>query len=107
MCSPAFLKLSPSNIRITFSTPIRLHPHVWLHRRRSRRRQLRELIVPETRLNENATLLRAVDDRESATAETVRTNKAGEFVDVSMQIAPLLVDGPRWAMSSRFATSAT
>jgi len=54
---------------------------------------LRELIVPETRLNENATLLRVVDDRESATAETVRTNKAGELVDVSMQIAPLLVDG--------------
>jgi diguanylate cyclase (GGDEF)-like protein/PAS domain S-box-containing protein len=54
---------------------------------------LRELIVPETRLNENATLLRVVDDRESATAETVRTNKAGDLVDVSMQIAPLLVDG--------------
>ena len=56
---------------------------------------LRELIVPETRLNENATLLRVVDDRESATVETVRTNKAGEFVDVSMQIAPLLVDGAK------------
>ncbi|HKN23146.1 MAG TPA: EAL domain-containing protein [Terracidiphilus sp.] len=56
---------------------------------------LRELIVPETRLNENATLLRVVDDRQSATAETVRTNKAGELVDVSMQIAPLLVDGAR------------
>jgi diguanylate cyclase (GGDEF)-like protein/PAS domain S-box-containing protein len=53
---------------------------------------LRELIVPETRLNENATLLREVDDRGSATAETVRANKAGELVDVSMQIAPLLVD---------------
>jgi len=56
---------------------------------------LRELIVPETRLNENATLLRVVDDRGSATAETVRTNKAGELVDVSMQIAPLLVDGAK------------
>ena len=56
---------------------------------------LRELIVPETRLNENATLLRVVDDRGSATMETVRTNKAGELVDVSMQIAPLLVDGAR------------
>jgi diguanylate cyclase (GGDEF)-like protein/PAS domain S-box-containing protein len=56
---------------------------------------LRELIVPETRLNENAALLRVVDDRNSATAETVRTNKAGELVDVSMQIAPLLVDGAR------------
>ena len=56
---------------------------------------LRELIVPETRLNENATLLRVVDDRGSATMETVRLSKAGELVDVSMQIAPLLVDGAK------------
>jgi len=56
---------------------------------------LRELIVPETRLNENATLLRLVDDRGSAVVETVRTNKAGELVDVSMQIAPLVVDGAK------------
>ena len=56
---------------------------------------LRELIVPETRLNENATLLRLVDERGSATVETVRINKAGELVDVSMQIAPLLVDGAK------------
>ena len=27
--------------------------------------------------------------------ETVRINKAGELVDVSMQIAPLLVDGAK------------
>jgi diguanylate cyclase (GGDEF)-like protein/PAS domain S-box-containing protein len=63
---------------------------------------LRELIVPETRLNENATLLRAVDDRGSATMETVRTNKAGELVDVSMQIAPLLVDGAKVGYVSTF-----
>ena len=56
---------------------------------------LRELIVPETRLNEIATLLRVVDDQGSAIVETVRTNKAGELVDVSMQIAPLLVDGAK------------
>ncbi len=56
---------------------------------------LRELIVPETRLNENATLLRVVDERGSATMETVRLSKAGELVDVSMQIAPLLVDGAK------------
>jgi diguanylate cyclase (GGDEF)-like protein/PAS domain S-box-containing protein len=56
---------------------------------------LRELIVPETRVNENATLLRVVDDRGNATVETVRSNKAGELVDVSMQIAPLLVDGAK------------
>ena len=56
---------------------------------------LRELIVPETRLNENASLLKAVDDHGFAMAETVRSNKAGELVDVSLQIAPLLVDSAR------------
>ncbi|MGD0347158.1 MAG: EAL domain-containing protein [Terracidiphilus sp.] len=56
---------------------------------------LRELIVPETRLNECATLLRVVDERDSAIVETVRTSKAGDLVDVSMQIAPLLVDGAK------------
>jgi len=53
---------------------------------------LRELIVPETRFNENAALLKAVDERGGATVETVRMNKAGELVDVSLQIAPLLVN---------------
>ena len=56
---------------------------------------LRELIVPETRRNENAALLKAVDDHGFATVETVRSNKAGELVDVSLQVAPLLVDGGR------------
>ena len=56
---------------------------------------LRQLIVPDTRLNENAALLKAVDDRESAVVETVRSNKAGELVDVSLQVAPLLVGGAR------------
>jgi diguanylate cyclase (GGDEF)-like protein/PAS domain S-box-containing protein len=56
---------------------------------------LRELIVPETRLNENASLMKAVDDHGFAMAETVRNNKAGELVDVSLQIAPLLVDDAR------------
>jgi Amt family ammonium transporter len=54
---------------------------------------LRELIVPETRWNENAALLKALDDRGSVIIETVRSNKAGEFVDVSLQLAPLLVNG--------------
>ncbi len=54
---------------------------------------LRELIVPETRFNENAGLLKAAEDRGFATVETVRSNKAGEFVDVSLQVAPLLVNG--------------
>ena len=56
---------------------------------------LRELIVPETRFNENAALLKAVDERGGATVETVRMNKAGELVDVSLQIAPLLVNGAK------------
>ena len=56
---------------------------------------LRDLIVPETRMNENQTLLRVVDEQGSATVETVRINKTGEFVDVSMQIAPLVVDGAK------------
>lgn len=57
--------------------------------------RLRELIVPETRLNEHVTLLKGVDERGRATVETVRANKSGELVDVSLQIAPLLVDGAR------------
>ena len=53
---------------------------------------LRELIVPETRFMENAALMKAVDENGVTTVETVRRNKAGEFVDVSLQIAPLLVN---------------
>src|SRR5579859_4574625 len=54
---------------------------------------LRELIVPETRLNEHATLEKAVDETGRALVETVRVNKAGEQVDVSLQCAPLLDGG--------------
>jgi diguanylate cyclase (GGDEF)-like protein/PAS domain S-box-containing protein len=53
---------------------------------------LRELIVPETRQIEHGTLVRAVDETGGTAVETVRQNKAGELVDVSLQIAPLLVD---------------
>jgi diguanylate cyclase (GGDEF)-like protein/PAS domain S-box-containing protein len=56
---------------------------------------LRELIVPETRLNENAALLRTVDEQGRAQVETVRMAKSGELVDVSLQISPLLVDGAK------------
>jgi diguanylate cyclase (GGDEF)-like protein/PAS domain S-box-containing protein len=56
---------------------------------------LRGLIVPETRLNENAMLEKAVDEQGRALVETVRLNKAREQVDVSLQCAPLLVDGAR------------
>jgi PAS domain S-box-containing protein len=63
---------------------------------------LRELIVPETRFNENAALVKAVDERGGATVETVRMNKAGELVDVSLQIAPLLVNGAKVGYVSSF-----
>ena len=56
---------------------------------------LRQLIVPETRLNELTQVERVVEEQGRATMETVRTNKAGELVDVSMQCAPLLVNGAR------------
>ena len=54
---------------------------------------LRELIVPETRLNEQITLEKAVDEQGRALVETMRVNKAGEQVDVSLHCAPLLVNG--------------
>lgn len=56
---------------------------------------LRELIVPETRLNEHATLEKAVDEHGHDQVETIRLNKAGDQVDVSLQCAPLLVNGAR------------
>ena len=56
---------------------------------------LRELIVPETRLNEHVTLEKAVDEHGRTIMETVRTHKSGELVDVSLNCAPLLVDKAR------------
>jgi Amt family ammonium transporter len=63
---------------------------------------LRELIVPETRLNEHAMLEKAVDEQGRATVETVRMNRAGELVDVSLHCAPLLVDGAKVGYVSTF-----
>ncbi len=56
---------------------------------------LRHLIVPETRFHEHFSMLKAVDERGAATAETVRSGKSGELLDVSLQISHLLVDGAR------------
>lgn len=56
---------------------------------------LRDLIVPETRLNETAALLKAVDDHGFVAIETVRLNKARELIDVSLQVAPLRVNGSK------------
>jgi diguanylate cyclase (GGDEF)-like protein/PAS domain S-box-containing protein len=54
---------------------------------------LRKMIVPETRWSELAALERIVDEQGRVVVETVRTTSAGELIDVSMQCAPLLVDG--------------
>ncbi len=54
---------------------------------------VRELIVPETRLNEHAMLLKGVNEQGGAAVETVRATKSGELVDVSLHISPLMVDG--------------
>ena len=43
----------------------------------------------------DAMLEKAVDEQGRATVETVRVNRAGELVDVSLQCAPLLVDGAK------------
>jgi diguanylate cyclase (GGDEF)-like protein/PAS domain S-box-containing protein len=56
---------------------------------------LRQLIVPETRLSELLMLERQVDESGRVMVETVRQNKAGELVDVTMQAGPLLVDGAK------------
>ena len=56
---------------------------------------LRELIVPETRQHESAMLEEAVDQNGAATFETVRMNKNGELVDVSLLSGPLVVDGAK------------
>lgn len=56
---------------------------------------LSQLIVPETRLNELSMLEKAVNERGRVLMETLRAKKDGEFVDVSMHCAPLLVDKAR------------
>jgi diguanylate cyclase (GGDEF)-like protein/PAS domain S-box-containing protein len=56
---------------------------------------LTELIVPETRLNEQAILEKTVNEQGRVLVETVRANSAGDLVDVSLHCAPLLVDRAR------------
>jgi Amt family ammonium transporter len=63
---------------------------------------LRQLIVPPTRLHEQNTLERAVDEQGHAAVETVRINRNGDLVDVSIQIGPLLVGGVRVGYLSTF-----
>lgn len=52
-----------------------------------------ELIVPQARLNEHERLLRTVDEKGRVSVETIRTAKSGEPLQVSLQVAPLRVDG--------------
>ncbi len=54
---------------------------------------LREFIAPEDRLHEIALLHQTVDEFGAASLETVRRNKAGGLVDVSLEIGPLRVNG--------------
>jgi Amt family ammonium transporter len=54
---------------------------------------LTELIVPETRRHEVAMFEKQVDIEGRLATETVRMNKAGELLDVSLVSGPLRVDG--------------
>ena len=56
---------------------------------------LTQLIVPETRLNEQSTIEKGVNEQGRVLIETVRANNAGELVDVSLHCAPLMVDKAR------------
>ena len=56
---------------------------------------LDQLIVPETRLNEHTTIEKAVNEQGRVLIETVRANKNGELVDVSLHCAPLKIDKAR------------
>jgi len=56
---------------------------------------LRDFIVPETRLHEHAMLEKAIEDYGRAALETVRMSKDGELVDVAMHVSPLLVAGEK------------
>lgn len=56
-------------------------------------RNLRDLIVPETRHHENAMLQRAMEEHGRVSVETVRMKKSGELIDVAMQVARLMVNG--------------
>ncbi len=56
---------------------------------------LRSLIVPETRLHEHAMVEKACAEYGLAALDTVRTTKEGNFVDVAIHVAPLLVGGKK------------
>jgi Amt family ammonium transporter len=63
------------------------------------------LIVPEMRLAEHVLLAKRVKEHGRALLETARKNKAGELLEVSLQVAPLLVDGAQVGYVSTFRGS--
>ena len=65
---------------------------------------LTELIVPETRRHEVAMLEKQVDDEGRLATDTVRMNKAGELLEVSLVAGPLRVDGGKvgYVLSFRY-----
>jgi diguanylate cyclase (GGDEF)-like protein/PAS domain S-box-containing protein len=56
---------------------------------------LHEFIVPETRRHENSLMQKSVDQHGLAAIETVRQNKNGELLDVSVLAGPLVVNGEK------------
>jgi Amt family ammonium transporter len=56
---------------------------------------LRDIMVPETRLYEHFMLQKTVDEQGHAAVETVRLHKSGELVDVALQISALKVNGAK------------
>jgi len=56
---------------------------------------LKEFFIPDTRQLENTQIEKSVDEMGFASMETVRLNKDGEFVDVSLLATPLLVNGSK------------
>jgi diguanylate cyclase (GGDEF)-like protein/PAS domain S-box-containing protein len=54
---------------------------------------LRDFIVPETRLHEIAMISQGVEQHGSVFMETVRKTKSGDLVDVALLAGPLVVNG--------------
>jgi diguanylate cyclase (GGDEF)-like protein/PAS domain S-box-containing protein len=58
-------------------------------------KDVQELIVPEARLHECQILTHSVDLHGRASMETVRQSRAGELIDVSILVAPVVMLGER------------
>jgi diguanylate cyclase (GGDEF)-like protein/PAS domain S-box-containing protein len=58
-------------------------------------RDVQNLIVPEARIHEIEILTHSVDLHGRASMETVRKNRAGELIDVSILVSPVIMLGER------------